>query len=85
MSAAAPTTANQPKRNPAIQALVTSAPSDLSSSSTPSDLSSSSDAPQSPALTPRGGYYVSRTTGRAELKDAEREGDGNMTYFCEVM
>ncbi|KAL1719360.1 lipopeptide mating pheromone precursor bbp2-6 [Schizophyllum commune] len=41
------------------------------------------------ALTPRGGYYLNRSTGRivswAELKDMEQEGEGNMTYFCAVM
>ena len=49
------------------------------------------------ALTPRGeyylnrsgGYYLNRSAGRvvswAELKDMEREGEGDMTYFCVVM
>ncbi|KAI4519602.1 hypothetical protein K525DRAFT_280063 [Schizophyllum commune Loenen D] len=86
MSAAAPTISNKhasaAKRNPAMQLLVTSSTSGVAGTST-------SDAPETPtagrALTPRGGYYVSRTTGRvvswAELKDTEREGEGNMTYF----
>ncbi|KAL1753926.1 hypothetical protein FB107DRAFT_249817 [Schizophyllum commune] len=75
MSAAAPTTANEPAsaapRSPAMQALVTSAadssPSGLSTVSG-HDSSTVSHAPSSPtaarALTPHGGYYLNRSTGR---------------------
>ncbi|KAL1704019.1 lipopeptide mating pheromone precursor bbp2-6 [Schizophyllum commune] len=101
MSAAASTMsfANKPAsaapRNPAIQALVTSSDSGAAGTSSDSGVAGTNnhDAPSSPtaarALTPRGGYYLNRSTGRvvswAELKDMEREGEGDMTYFCAVM